>query len=106
MEVIHQKCQECGSIDLGNILVRERGRATMVFVRCAKCGELVARYRLRDYYHHGKGIESYLRSMGSSASDSAREHLEEFQRAKEETEVAYQQALELLKEQDEAESPE
>jgi uncharacterized Zn finger protein len=104
MEVIHQKCQECGSIELEDILVRERGRATMVFVRCAKCEELVARYRLRDYYHHGKGVESYLRSMGATASDSAREHLEEFQRAKEETTVAYEQVLELLREQGEAET--
>ena len=98
MEVHRQTCQACGSLDLRNILAREQGRAQMVYVRCAKCGELVARYRLRDYYHHGKGVESFLSSMGSDASDSARGHLDTFERAQREALEGYRKALEQLEE--------
>lgn len=80
-----------------NILVREPGRAQMVFVRCADCGELVARYRLRDYYHHGKDAESFLRSMGSQAVDSGREQLNEFNRVQEESVAAFEEVLEQLR---------
>ncbi len=98
MEVHRQTCQDCGSIDVRNILVREEGRAQMVFVRCAKCGDLVARYRLRDYYHHGKDVESFLRSHGAEASDSGRSHLDEFGRIQDEAQEGYEQALNYLRE--------
>ena len=100
MEVHRQTCQACGSIDVRDIIVREEGRAQMVFVRCAKCGELVARYRLRDYYHHGKGIDSFLRSMGSEASDSGRHQLGEFSKVQEEALAAYDQVLTQLQEEE------
>jgi hypothetical protein len=96
MEVVVQKCQECGSEEVRNMLVREQGRAQMVYVCCAKCGSLVARYRLRDYYHHGKGIESFLRSAGSGGGDSGRDALAEFQKLKEEAVEGFEQALRLL----------
>ena len=54
MELHRQHCQNCQSIEMRNILVREAGKATSVYVRCGNCGELVARYKLRDYYHHGR----------------------------------------------------
>ena len=97
MEVRRQTCQNCGSTDVRNILVREEGHAQMVFVRCSKCGELVARYRLRDYYHHGKGAESFLRSAGSQASESGREQLKEFEQIQDEALAGYEQALEQLR---------
>lgn len=98
MEVHRQTCQACGSINVRNILARERGRAQMVYVRCAECSELVARYRLRDYYHHGKSAESFLRSMGSGVSESARDQLEEFAKIKEDAVAGYERALALLME--------
>ena len=98
MEVHRQTCQACGSINIRNILARERGRAQMVYVRCAECSELVARYRLRDYYHHGKSAESFYRSMGAGDSESARDQLEEFSRMKEEAIAGYERALEILQE--------
>jgi hypothetical protein len=58
----------------------------------------VARYRLRDYYHHGKGIDSYLRSMGAEASDSARHQLGEFGKVQEEALGAFDEALSQLHE--------
>ncbi len=96
MEVHRQTCQSCGSHDVRNILVREPGRAQMVFVRCARCHELVARYRLRDYYHHKKGVESYLRSLGSGATESGRSQLAEFDSVQKEALEGYQRALEAL----------
>ncbi len=81
MEIHRQRCQNCGSLKVQNLLAREQGEADTVYVRCAECGELVARYRLRAYYHHGKGLESFLRTQGSSVSESGREALTEFSRA-------------------------
>ena len=65
MEVHQQTCQLCQSIEMNNILVREPGEPDKIFARCAKCGELVARYSLAHggYYHHHKGYESYLRGI-------------------------------------------
>ena len=68
----------------------------MVFVRCAGCKELVARYRLQDYYHHGKGVDSFLRTRGVDASDSGRKFLEEFQKVQQEAEDGLANALEEL----------
>lgn len=99
MEVHRQTCQSCGSKDVRNILVREPGRAQMVFVRCSNCHSLVARYRLSDYYHHGKGIESYLRSKGGGFGDSGRRELKQFGEIQEEAEEGYRKALESLEEE-------
>ena len=98
MDVHRQTCQACGSIDLRNILVRERGRADMVYVKCLKCGEFVARYRLRDYYQHGKGVESFLKSIGAGDTESGRSQLAEFEAIQKESLEGYQRALEQLEE--------
>ncbi|MDF1815093.1 MAG: hypothetical protein P1V20_23015 [Verrucomicrobiales bacterium] len=99
MEVHRQRCQACQSIDVRNILVRRQGEPTAVYVRCANCGELVARYQLSDYYHHGKGPESFYRSIGADACDSGRRALEIFNRAKEDSIQGFKDALERLKEE-------
>lgn len=99
MEVVLQRCQECSSTDVRNMLVREQGRAQMVYVRCAKCDALVARYRLLDYYHHGKGLESFLRSAGSDAGDSGRGAMSEFQAVQGEAVEGFEQARRELGEQ-------
>ncbi|TVZ38959.1 hypothetical protein P886_3345 [Alteromonadaceae bacterium 2753L.S.0a.02] len=63
MEIKIQKCQNCRSRSLRNILVRDQ--AQKVFVQCRDCGELVARYELAKggYFHVGRGFESFLRSV-------------------------------------------
>jgi hypothetical protein len=71
----------------------------MVFVRCSKCGELVARYQLRGYYHNGKGADSYFRSIGGDACDSGRAAMASFRRVKEESLSGYEQALKQLEEE-------
>jgi hypothetical protein len=81
-----------------NILVREEGRSTTVYVRCADCGDLVARYELSGYYHHGKGMDSYLRSIGPRAAESGRNLLGEFRRVQSDSVAGYQRALLALDE--------
>ena len=96
MQVHRQTCQQCGSIDVRNILVREADRPTEVYVRCGQCGELVAGYQLSNYYHHGKGIESYLREHGVGAADSGRQWLAEFKRVQQHATAGYEAALKQL----------
>lgn len=63
MEIHIQKCQQCGSRSLRNILARDTRQ--MVYVQCRNCSSMVARYILSKggYYHSGKGFESFLRSV-------------------------------------------
>ena len=96
MQVHRQRCQKCGSIDLRNLISRDSGQAAKIYVRCAKCRELVAFYELSRYYHHGKGIESYLRAHGVGAADSARTWMAEFERLQNEAIGGYEEALENL----------
>lgn len=95
MEVKRQTCQACQSIDLRNIIVRD-GHDQVIYVRCAKCKELVARYILKEYYHHGKGIESYLRARGATGGDSGRAWLDSFKKSQEKAIVGYEEALKAL----------
>ena len=96
MEIHRQRCQHCDSIDLRNIIVRETGQRTLIYARCSKCLELVARYELEAYYHHGKGLESYLRAQGAKSTDSGRRWLADFKRMQEKAVEGYDAALEQL----------
>lgn len=82
-------------MDVRNILVRD-GNDQIVYVRCGRCRELVARYELKDYYHHGKGIESFLRAHGQQGSDSGRAWLEAFEKSQHKALDGYRQALAAL----------
>lgn len=99
MEIHRQQCQQCGSRELRNILVREVGAPMTVYVRCLGCKELVARYRLSEYYHHGKGVDSFLQSLGSGAGESGRDYLGEFSRIQDESMEGYEEVLRRLTEQ-------
>jgi hypothetical protein len=99
MRVDRQTCQKCGSIEVRNILSRKSDRPTIVYVQCAKCFELVAYYELSHYYHHGKGIESYLKAQGVGAADSGRRWLDDFQQIQEVATTGYAEALEQLDQQ-------
>jgi hypothetical protein len=98
MDIHRQQCQACRSIDLRNILVRETGRPEAVYVRCIACGELVARYELSAYFHHGKGIESWLRSRGIASVESGRDTIAEFEALHKAAVEGYQQVLAKLEE--------
>jgi len=63
MDVHIQKCQNCDSRNLRNILAREN--AQYVYVQCRDCSHLVARYVIAPggYFHEGKDYESFLRTL-------------------------------------------
>ena len=92
MEVHRQTCQQCHSIDLRNVIVRDRESPTKIYVRCGNCQNLVAYYELSMYYHEGKGIESFLRGR-REGTDSAREFMTEFKRLQERVNEGYEQAI-------------
>jgi hypothetical protein len=100
MEVHRQRCQQCGSIDVRNILVREDEVPAVIYVRCSQCGQLVARYKLIEYYHHGKGVDSFIRSIGAAAAESGRDVLNQFNQSQAESIDGYEQALKYLQERD------
>ena len=95
MEIHIQKCQNCGSRNVRNVLVRDHQQK--VFVQCRDCDHLVARYVLTTsgYFHAGKGFESFLRSVERDGGFSSGrdlqtwfeelevETLEEFEQVKE-----------------------
>ncbi|MHC4996463.1 MAG: hypothetical protein ACYTGQ_15560 [Planctomycetota bacterium] len=96
MRVDRQTCQNCGSIDVRNILSRKLDQPTIVYVRCAKCFELVAYYELSQYYHHGKGIESFLKAQGVKSNDSAHRWLTDFNQIQKDATTGFKKALEQL----------
>ena len=96
MEIHRQQCQACGGYDMRDILVREEAHPTVIYVRCCNCASLVARYELSDYYHHGKGIESYLRSHASTSSESGRDVLDAFAATQERAVAGYERAIQEL----------
>ena len=63
METRRLWCQQCGSHETRNILVRERGERQTAYVRCGRCGDLVARHKRSGYPRRGKNLESYLPSQ-------------------------------------------
>jgi hypothetical protein len=93
MEVHRQQCQDCGSYEVKLILVREADLPTVIYVRCGNCGELVARYELSDYYHHGRGMESFLRGKMATVEESGRDMLESFEEAKKKAVKGYHKAM-------------
>ncbi|MHC4992372.1 MAG: hypothetical protein ACYTGC_15470 [Planctomycetota bacterium] len=101
MEIHRQQCQACGSHDVHNILARETGRPQTVYVRCARCRDLVARYLLSGYYHHGKDVDSYLRSLGHLAAESGRDTLEDFKQVQNDAIEGFERVLEHLKSKEE-----
>ncbi len=99
MEVHRQQCQKCRSFRVYDVLVRESGHPQTVFVICAECHGLVARYELQSYYHHGKGAESFIRSREGKHADSGRELLEDLSRTKQTALDGYARVLKILAEQ-------
>ncbi len=106
MEIHRQQCQNCGWYDMRNILVREEGRPTTIYVRCHHCKMFVARYVLSDYYHHGKGLDSYLRAHRSEVAESGREMLARFDQVRNEAVADYERTLARLEELGKAIDPE
>ena len=95
MDVYIQKCQQCDSRNLRNILVRDD--AQRVFVQCRDCDHLVARYVIAPggYFHAGKDYESFLRAMMmDSGFSSGRDLKAVFQEVAENSQKGFEEALE------------
>ena len=99
MELHRQRCQSCQSLELNCVLRRDEAHPLTVYVRCAKCGELVARYRVGEYYHHGKGMESWLKAMRPGNRESARNLRADFDEVKRNSIAEYADVLEELERQ-------
>ena len=98
MDVYIQKCQQCGSRNLRNILARED--AQRVYVQCRECEHFVARYVLAPggYFHEGKDYESFLRvTMLDSGFSSGRDLKAVYKEAAESSERGFTKALEKAK---------
>ncbi len=99
MEVHRQTCQECGGRVMRNILCRDAGQFDKVYVQCAGCKGLVARYVIgqRGYYHHGKGYESYLRGLNRGGHfDSGKNLTDQFQETIDSANAEFERVLETL----------
>ncbi len=92
MQVSRQTCS-CGSTAVCNVVVHKGDQPKHVYVRCERCGELVAYYELRGYHDQGMDLESYLKVAGNASGDSAREWLAEFRRRQDEVVANYESAL-------------
>lgn len=106
MEIKIQRCQNCGSRDLRNILVRDESQK--VIVQCRNCDALVARYILSTggYYHAGKDFESFLRSIErDGGASSARDLHTEFDEVKHTVEGEFDQVQAELNERYDGEVP-
>ena len=78
-----------------DLLVRKPGKSQIVLVVCAACRELVARYELSSYYHHGKGIDSWLRSF-NPITESAHDLSESFESVRDDAVADLEEALSIL----------
>ncbi len=96
MEVHRQHCQTCDTFETRNIVVRKPNQPLTVYVRCSNCKGLIARYRLQEYYHHGKSAESFFRSRGAVAVESGRRMLNEFKQAEDESLEGFEEAVAYL----------
>jgi hypothetical protein len=101
MQVRWQRCHACDATQFEELLSGKSDGLPVVYVRCASCGALVARYELSGYYRHGEGVESLLRSHDAAAGDSGRRWLAELKEVRQETVRGYEEALARLEAQDE-----
>ncbi len=99
MDIYIQKCQQCGSRNLRNILARDD--AQRVFVQCRDCGHFVARYVIAPggYFHDGRDYESFLRvTMLDSGFSSGRDLKTVFKETAESSQRGFDRAIKKAKE--------
>ncbi|MFQ3230884.1 hypothetical protein [Reinekea sp.] len=99
MDVNIQKCQNCGSREMRNILARTSSQH--VVVQCRKCDEFVARYQIASggYFHNGKDYESFLRTMMlDSGFTSGRDLRAVFEEVSESAAATFDRAINKAKE--------
>jgi hypothetical protein len=91
-----------------NILVRNPGDPDKVFVQCGDCQEFVASYVIAPlgYYHHGKGYESFLRSIHRSGEFMSGRNVQRMYEERKEKDLAqFEKVLEALEKKDKNNAP-
>ena len=104
MEIHVQKCQQCGSDKLKNIIYRESGEPDRIYAQCHECQKFVASYVIAPlgYYHNGKGYESFLQGVKRSGEFmSGRKVAQLFQDRKDGEQASFDEVIEKLKLRDE-----
>ncbi len=96
MHVEQQACPSCHSTEVTNLLVGQNEHPESIYVRCAKCEELIAWGNLNGFFPQGETLERYLKSRAGSESDSGRQWLSGFQAQRKLALATYQEALEQL----------
>ncbi len=67
-----ERCPDCDSRAMNNLVYMRPGQCVHVFVECAECGAFVARYALREYTCDDP-FRSFLRRMRRRQSSSGGE---------------------------------
>jgi len=62
-EVVQERCPKCGGGSFKNIFHLKEGTHARVYVECARCGDLVARYLLRAYVDPHHDFSSTLKML-------------------------------------------
>lgn len=99
MQVHIQKCQNCNSGNLRNIIARDD--AQRVFVQCRDCGHFVARYVIAPggYFHEGRDYESFLRTrMLDRGYSSGRDLKTLYEEVSESAKEGFEETLQRTKE--------
>lgn len=74
-----EKCPHCHSDKHHNYVVLEKNRRITVFVECAECHILVARYALEHYIDPNAPYESFLKQIRDNRTESARKMMNNIQ---------------------------
>lgn len=81
-----------------NLLRHGERHPLTIYVRCGQCGALVARYKLKGYYHHGKGFGSWLQRYQGISRESGRDLMGEFKEAQSSAVEEFAEVVEQLEE--------
>lgn len=109
MEIHIQQCQECGSEKLKNIILRESGEPDRIIVQCHDCEHFVASYVLAPmgYYHHGKGFESFLKSLHRSGEFMSGRKVQQLFESRKTSEIKlYEKVMARIKQREEKQKSE
>ena len=94
---VQEKCPLCGGREMRNSHYLERQKHDRVFVECATCGYLVAKYILRNYLDPDYGYEQILKlAKLSKGHGSGRKTVKAWQGLPEKARSQFRRVKELL----------
>lgn len=92
-----ETCPMCGSTRMINNHLLQNQRHDRVFVECAECGHLVAKYILRNYIDPDLLYEQFLKLAKINQDfDSGRKTIDKFQELQERAKSQFAEIKELL----------